>query len=65
MIHPRGNVHSLSQALDSRFDDFYFRISSKEKVGFSECRLGYVKESEGTQEAMVYRAEEWESDGEL
>lgn len=49
MIHPKGDVKTLGEALDERFDGFYASLSEKEKVGFSKCELGYLKASEGVQ----------------
>lgn len=53
-IHPRGDVRTLSDALSERFDTFY---EKQTKVSFSKCELGYIKESEGPQEFLVYQDE--------
>jgi len=50
-LHPKGDVHSLPQALDPKFDDFY---DSQPKVKFSRCDLGYKLEAEGPQNAKPY-----------
>ena len=49
VIHPKGDVKTLADALRSRFDSFYTRLREDKKVGFTKCELGYVKESEGVQ----------------
>ena len=43
-LHPQGDVETLEQALDPRFDAFY---DGQEKVSFSECALGYIAAYEG------------------
>lgn len=43
-LHPQGDVETLEQALDPRFDAFY---AGQEKVSFSECALGYIAAYEG------------------
>ena len=53
VIHPRGDVRSLGDALAGEFDGFYGSLSKEEKVGFSKCELGYLKSSEGVQELSV------------
>lgn len=50
-LHPQGNVHTLQDALDSKYDSFY---ASQPKVAFSACKLGYLVEFEGPQTAMKY-----------
>ncbi|KAL2061395.1 hypothetical protein VTL71DRAFT_7668 [Oculimacula yallundae] len=53
VIHPEGDVHTLNNALESRFDAFYASIA--ERVGFEKCELGYILESEGPQEIVAFR----------
>jgi N-acetylglucosamine-6-sulfatase len=52
VIHAAGNVGTLQEALDKRFDNFYASVS--ETVSFEKCELGYILESEGPQEAAVF-----------
>lgn len=56
MLHPRGNVQNLYDALDSRFDDFY--ETQQARVSFSKCEKGYILESEGPVGARAYSVEE-------
>jgi N-acetylglucosamine-6-sulfatase len=55
VIHPKGDVKTLKDALDGRFDAFYTSEVAK-KVSFEKCELGYILESEGPQEAVVFDA---------
>ncbi|KAK0113520.1 hypothetical protein ONS95_013774 [Cadophora gregata] len=68
VIHPAGNVKTLADALDERFDRFYGRVwgkdNERERVAFSACELGYIVGSEGPQEGRVFREEEDEEDWE-
>lgn len=43
VIHPAGDVNSLAESLDQRFDAFY---AAQPKVSFLKCELGYIPESE-------------------
>ena len=43
-LHPQGDVETLEQAMNPRFDAFY---EAQEKVSFSLCALGYIAEYEG------------------
>jgi N-acetylglucosamine-6-sulfatase len=52
IIHPAGNVKTLSGALNKRFDHFYASVSAT--VSFEKCELGYILESEGPQKAVVF-----------
>jgi hypothetical protein len=45
-------VHTLEDALNPNFDNFYSSISAA--VSFVKCELGYILESEGPQEAVVF-----------
>ncbi|KAE8450080.1 hypothetical protein EG329_006861 [Mollisiaceae sp. DMI_Dod_QoI] len=53
VIHPAGNVKTLADALNPRFDVFYTTIA--ESVRFDRCELGYILESEGPQRAAVFQ----------
>lgn len=44
-LHPDGDVKSLSDALSSRFNDFY--ENEQVKMKFVECKLGYLTANEG------------------
>ncbi|RAL04843.1 sulfatase family protein [Aspergillus ibericus CBS 121593] len=50
-LHPAGDVHSLRDALEGRFDHFY---ADQVKVQFGWCELGYLLEAEGVQYPLVY-----------
>ncbi|CAM1509717.1 Fc.00g000520.m01.CDS01 [Cosmosporella sp. VM-42] len=50
-LHPKGNVQSLSDSMRKQFDAFY---EEQPRVSFTKCELGYLKESEGPQEFLVY-----------
>ncbi|KAH8766170.1 alkaline-phosphatase-like protein [Diaporthe sp. PMI_573] len=52
VLHPRGDVHSLSDALQVRFDSFY---RHQAKVAYDRCELGYIIDAEGPQEPYQYR----------
>lgn len=53
-LHPQGDVASLAEALDPRFDAFY--AEGQEKVSFSACALGYITEYEGALESRPFGA---------
>jgi N-acetylglucosamine-6-sulfatase len=53
VIHPVGDVKTLADALDTRFDAFYEREVTR-RVGFEKCELGYLLESEGPQDSVVF-----------
>ncbi|GAB7360522.1 hypothetical protein MBLNU230_g8471t1 [Neophaeotheca triangularis] len=44
-LHPLGGVHSLTKALQPRFDSFY--EEQQERIRFEKCELGFIPESEG------------------
>ncbi|KAF7550645.1 hypothetical protein G7Z17_g5585 [Cylindrodendrum hubeiense] len=50
-LHPAGDVVSLIDSLDSRYDVFY---QVQPKVSFSKCELGYIRESEGPQDVVQF-----------
>lgn len=54
VIHPSGDVKTLSDALYKRFDGFYNSEEVRESVRFDRCELGYILESEGPQAAVVF-----------
>ncbi|KAI1351769.1 Arylsulphatase [Xylaria sp. FL0043] len=43
-LHPAGDVGSLTDALDSKYDDFY---AEQTRVKFETCENGYLVEAEG------------------
>ncbi|KAI1284481.1 alkaline-phosphatase-like protein [Xylaria sp. FL0933] len=43
-LHPAGDVGSLANALDSKYDDFY---AEQTRVKFEACENGYLVEAEG------------------
>jgi N-acetylglucosamine-6-sulfatase len=61
VIHPDGDVKTLDDALSPRFDAFYTEELA-DRVKFTKCELGYILDSEGPQDAIVFgEAEErWE-----
>ncbi|KAE8326969.1 alkaline-phosphatase-like protein [Aspergillus sergii] len=42
-LHPDGNVQTLVDALDSKYDDFY---NKQNRVKFNECSRGYIVSNE-------------------
>ena len=50
-LHPQGDVNSLADALNSKYDDFY---NVQPKVRFTDCKPGYLIEYEGPQTAIQY-----------
>lgn len=52
VLHPHGDVKSLSDALTVQFDAFY---KEQVKVSFNRCELGYIIDAEGPQEPYQYR----------
>jgi N-acetylglucosamine-6-sulfatase len=54
VIHLAEDVKSLGDALSTTFGGFYASVA--EKVKFDKCELGYILESEGTQESLAFQA---------
>lgn len=50
-LHPNGQVESLKDALDEKYDGFY---SSQPSVAFDQCTPGYFPALEGPQVANQY-----------
>ncbi|KAM0714000.1 hypothetical protein Q7P37_010964 [Cladosporium fusiforme] len=50
-LHPTGDVTSLRDAIDSRFDAFY---KGQPQVAFTACALGQLLEVEGSLQANVF-----------
>lgn len=51
VLHPEGNVRSLTDALSEEFDSFY---KNQPKVSFNSCQLGYLTAEEGPQAVNVF-----------
>lgn len=47
-LHPRGEVMTLKDALDVRYDHFY-DVEQTTRVQFNECARGYFLDAEGPQ----------------
>lgn len=56
VLHPQGDVASLSDALTVKFDAFY---EEQTKVSFGRCELGYIVDAEGPQAGDVVRGYEY------
>jgi hypothetical protein len=55
-LHPDGDVNSLKQALNPKYDTFY--ELQEVKVSYEKCELGYLIGSEGPQfltDGLIYR----------
>ncbi|KPM40234.1 Arylsulfatase [Neonectria ditissima] len=52
ILHPRGDVESLQDALHPRFDEFY---KQQVKVYFDRCEDGYIIDAEGPQVGFQYQ----------
>lgn len=52
VLHPQGDVKSLSDALKVKFDAFY---EEQTRVSFNRCENGYIIDVEGPQEPYQYR----------
>ncbi|KAM5368437.1 hypothetical protein ACJZ2D_009507 [Fusarium nematophilum] len=52
ILHPDGDVASLKDALEERFDKFY---AQQVKVEFDWCEHGYLVDAEGPQVGYQYR----------
>ncbi|PWY78993.1 arylsulfatase [Aspergillus eucalypticola CBS 122712] len=47
-LHPRGEVTTLKDALDVRYD-YYYEVEQTTRVQFNECARGYFLDAEGPQ----------------
>ncbi|KAL7797221.1 alkaline-phosphatase-like protein [Trichoderma ceciliae] len=52
-LYPSGNVQNLLDALSLEYDDFY---REQVKVSYTKCEDGYIIESEGPQDFLVFEA---------
>ncbi|OWY53885.1 putative arylsulfatase [Alternaria alternata] len=51
LIHPRGDVQSLREAMNPDFDEFY---ADQHKIKYDACALGYFPSLEGPQHVLPY-----------
>lgn len=56
VLHPDGDVRNLTQALSSRYDDFY-EVQQENRVQFKECLPGYLIENELPVKVLPYAAD--------
>ncbi|KAK4497361.1 hypothetical protein PRZ48_011812 [Zasmidium cellare] len=52
VLHPKGDVTNLKEALHPDFDDFY--EVQQQRVKFDKCEKGYILESEGPVDVRPY-----------
>lgn len=52
VLHPHGDVKTLSGALKVQFDTFY---EEQVRVSFNRCENGYIIDAEGPQAPYQYR----------
>ncbi|RYN53297.1 Arylsulfatase [Alternaria tenuissima] len=57
-LHPGGDVKSLGDAMEGRYDVFY--LEKQHQVTFEECALGQVLSFEGALEPVIWQ-EEWDA----
>ncbi|KAG5763455.1 hypothetical protein H9Q72_008445 [Fusarium xylarioides] len=55
VLHPDGDVNSLKDALNSKYDSFYLQAAEKNSVSFDMCMPGYVVTAEGPQDPSTYQ----------
>ncbi|KAK6814360.1 hypothetical protein RU639_009474 [Aspergillus parasiticus] len=56
VLHPAGDVQTLSDALGDVFDAFY---DEQVKVEYGWCEEGYIVEAEGPQVPAIYQGTRW------
>ncbi|KAF2772745.1 Arylsulphatase [Teratosphaeria nubilosa] len=56
VLHPQGDVSTLDDALQMRYDEFY---EQQVKVAFERCEQGYLIDAEGPQTGLQYRDGLW------
>lgn len=49
VLHPQGDVQSLDEAMNPKFDDFY---RNQPKIGYPQCSNGYLPAFEGPQQCF-------------
>lgn len=52
-LHPQGDVTSLPEAMDPKFDEFYQK--EQDRVSFDWCDKGYIVAAEGPQSFHTYQ----------
>ncbi|KAN0104259.1 Arylsulphatase [Hyaloscypha variabilis] len=62
VLHPKGDVGSLAEALDVRYDALYADVTGTTSVRFDKCLMGYIKEAEGPQ-SLEFDFEQWAAFG--
>jgi hypothetical protein len=55
VLHPDGDVKSLKDAMDSKYDSFYLQAAEKNSVSFGMCMGGYIVTAEGPQAPSTYQ----------
>lgn len=50
-LHPKGDVNSLKEALNPRFDGFY---DGQPKMYFDSCEVAFIKEKESNEPVNQY-----------
>ncbi|KAF5597979.1 arylsulfatase [Fusarium pseudoanthophilum] len=55
VLHPDGDVNSLKDALNNKYDSFYLQAAEKNSVSFGMCMPGYVVTAEGPQDPSTYQ----------
>ncbi|KAF5557612.1 arylsulfatase [Fusarium napiforme] len=55
ILHPYGDVNSLKDALNNKYDSFYLQAAEKNSVSFGMCMPGYVVTAEGPQDPSTYQ----------
>ena len=53
VLHPQGDVQSLKDSLNTRYDTFYME---QVKVEYNWCEFGYIIDAEGPQIPLTYRS---------
>ncbi|PVH77424.1 alkaline phosphatase-like protein, partial [Cadophora sp. DSE1049] len=54
VLHPKGDVKNLRDALKTRFDAFYLESAKGNSVSFSMCAGGYLASVESSQQPSIY-----------
>ncbi|KIV99664.1 uncharacterized protein PV09_08719 [Verruconis gallopava] len=55
-LHPQGDVHTLREALNGKYDSFY--EEEQVRIKYNRCEQGYIIDAEGPQfelDGLVYR----------
>ncbi|EXA35193.1 hypothetical protein FOVG_13954 [Fusarium oxysporum f. sp. pisi HDV247] len=54
VLHPKGDVKNLRDALKTRHDAFYLESAKENSVSFSMCAGGYLASNESPQQPSIY-----------